>query len=473
VEWLSHIYENGEPLSLLYEEIFISQDFDGKQLSCLSEKDFLNMGIPENHAKLLNHEKKKLLEFSRFSTNQTRFRMKLDSLSKQFEEKDFSQFVSTYEDLVYSLCDQQNILETYLSFEKHETLHKKAETIDLKDVKFEIRVILTEFTHNSKSYDLETCFHGTIDKIPPFDWDSKFDKLKCGVIVGPWYLEFGNNSLCIPKRMHPLIHQMYREIEPICVVEDDTKEIRKTIASIVADWNAKSFYRSIEPDTKKNQGNCQTFVDELLKKFDCNKFKGSLNSIMNEIKDFGDAGCSIYPAENAMEFSNAYGFSDIPDITLESHSLLDDDILNILEQDKYFRKHYPHDFIAFQSIDMAFWFRYMVNGKDIHEELLSQKNTPLCPCFQKKMFLEVFKLDPNFVAIEVEEKPKGKSFMKQVSRVRSVEQRNSSKKNLMVDLDPLRKSSNYEIPVKKRVGEKKTGISELGRKLTIFVKNPK
>ena len=209
--------------------------------------------------------------------------MKLENMG--YNEKDSKDLIIKDEEFLFTLADEFEMLETYLTLEKHELLHNKAEIIDPKLDLYEIRVVLTEFTYNNKAYENKENFYGTIEKIPQnFDWNSKFGKFKCGVIVGPWYLEFGNNSFCVPKRMHPVIHQMYNEIGSICKFQNTADEIRRIIAPVISDWNSKFLYRSVEPDLKSNQGNCQTFVEEILKKFNCHKLKGSLNSIMNEIK---------------------------------------------------------------------------------------------------------------------------------------------------------------------------------------------
>eukprot|EP01080_Neovahlkampfia_damariscottae_P005621 gene5621-9438_t len=465
IEWLSHLMYNGEPICLLYEEHFVSKDFDGGQLISLSEKDLLDMGISEEHTKFINFEKKKLISLSVFKPNKTRFRMKLEQLGFEKEPKNF---LIKDEEMLFSLVDEIEMSDTYLTLENHELLHKKAEEIDSKEDLYEIRVILTEFPHNSKSYETEQNFYGTIEQIPKkFDWESKFGKFKCGVIVGPWYLEFGNNSFCVPKRMHPVIREMYHEIGTICKIQNTAEEIRDIIAPIIASWNARSIYRSIEPDLKNHQGNCQTFVDDILKKFKCNKLKGSLNSIMNEIKDFGDGGASIYPAENAFAISSKFGFSDLPEIT--NHQDLDDDLLAIMEQDSDFPKNFPHDFIAFQLIDLSFWFRSMVTDNVDYEELLSIKLTPLCPCFQRKLFEDVFALDTDYNPI-VREETKPKYVSKKSHK--SLMQRKTFNAKSTASETATRIKSETPLKTLRRTNTvmKLGGISQLGRKLTVFIK---
>jgi hypothetical protein len=59
---LSYIYHQDVPLSSLYEEIFMNQEFDGTKLSFCSEKDFLKFGISAPHSQILNREVEKLIQ---------------------------------------------------------------------------------------------------------------------------------------------------------------------------------------------------------------------------------------------------------------------------------------------------------------------------------------------------------------------------------------------------------------------------
>ena len=187
----------------------------------------------------------------------------------------------------------------------------------------------------------------------------------------------------------------------------------------------------------------------------------------NKILDFGDGGASIYPAENAFEISSKFGFSDIPQI--DYHQDLDDDLLRIMEQDIHFPKNFPHDFIAFQLIDMSFWFRHMMSDSDHYEELLSVKQTALCPCFQKKLFQDVFKLNSEFVEIEREEVKSKHAINRSKSAYKSLVMRKTF--DAKATSTPIgRIKSEVQMKNNQSMILKRGGISELGRKLTVFIK---
>jgi hypothetical protein len=59
---LSYIHHQDVPLSSLYEEIFIKEEFDGTKLSFCAEKDFLKLGISALHSQILNQEVEKLIQ---------------------------------------------------------------------------------------------------------------------------------------------------------------------------------------------------------------------------------------------------------------------------------------------------------------------------------------------------------------------------------------------------------------------------
>jgi hypothetical protein len=381
------------PLSLFYEDLI--QDLNGKELVKLTREKFLKHYKLIEYGKILREEVKKLGEtssrkkiyflFSGFSTNKIRFRLKIEQIKDPFMDTPSDDL----EFFMYSLSDESEILETYLNVDPCELIHKGCEIFDKSMENIEIRLISTEFTYNNESLGLIESLKGLIDNLPNFDWDKNFAKFKCALLIGPWYLEFTDTSMCIPKRLHPAISEIFHKIEPIRVLKGKSiSQVAKKIANVVTEWNTKYFYTAVSPDIRNKEGNGYYFINDLIHSFDEQeefKFEGALIAFMNEIKQFDDSGPSIFPDKQYNE--NPQRFSRIN--IIENHNLLDNELLDIMENDPQFKRKNPHDFVLFQLIDLGFWIRSMISPKEEYIQCYDDE-FPICPCFQRESFERMF-----------------------------------------------------------------------------------
>jgi hypothetical protein len=289
------------------------------------------------------------------------------------------------EDLIFSLCDSQEILNTYLNVEPVERLHKNSIFYDSKEDLIEVKLVISEMVHNRKSSGMSDSFQGTIEHVPSFlDWKAKFGRFKCGVIIGPWYLEFTDTSICVPKRINKAMNQIFQKIPRFTNIKNNLSEISKVLASIVVDWNVHYTYRGWQPNVKSKEGNCYSFLEQIFLAFKISLvFKGSMYTFMSELKDFGDAGASIFPTDYLNVFESKFGFSYIQDI--ESHEILDDYISKIMDVEPNFEYEFPDDYLLFQAIDIAFWVRSLKSNDEIYKPLVLDNKT-CCPCYESKDF---------------------------------------------------------------------------------------
>jgi hypothetical protein len=299
----------------------------------------------------------------------------------------------------FSLCDETQMLSTYLQMKEE----------DIQNVK-EIKLILSEMVFNKKSIGLASSLSPSIISIPKLEKE-KIGKFTCALLIGPWYFEFSTSSLCVPKRLHPAMVKIFDIIPPFASVNLKLEDVAKTIAPIIASWNVNIQYTSHKPNVKKNQGNSYSFVEEILKQFKVPiKFKGSLFSFVNEIKEHGDAGCSVYPTDYIVEFEEKFGFSYLPEIN--DHSNHDDKILIMLEEDEDFIEKYPHDYLVFLSIDLAFWIRSLFDDDKSLKPLIDIDDPDLCicPCFKKHLFEEMkdLTIESRNIKEDTEEIPKAR-----------------------------------------------------------------
>eukprot|EP01080_Neovahlkampfia_damariscottae_P008494 gene8494-318_t len=423
--WLGYLFQNNTQFSI-YEEIFFQNDINGITLLKMNAEKLQSIGVEKDHSIFIQEEIKKLVQNSVFDTSKYRLKLKFDMFYDKMDSE-VEKIFSDKEEEIYSLCNENSILSNYLNIEKEDN-----EEID------EIKLILSEMIFNKKSLGIVSSLSPIIDSIPKIEKD-KIGKFSCGLLIGPWYLEFTSSSLCVPKRVHPSMMKIFKKIPSFCKIESNLKESSKIISKIVTNWNINVSYTNFKPNLKKNQGNSFTFVEETLKLFKVPiKFKGSLFSFMNEIKEHGDAGACFYPTDYIVEFENKFGFSFLPEIKI--HSDHDDKMLIMLEEEIDFSESYPHDYLVFISIDLAFWIRSLFDNdislyplKDIDDIEIS-----ICPCFESEIFEEI----RNLTLKEMKNRPipKLKPFEKSMKVYQSF-RRNSSQRKLSTSHDSNGESS--------------------------------
>jgi hypothetical protein len=321
--------------------------------------------------------------------------MKLDSLYDPMLEDDLK-YITKNRDLLYSLCDPEAMLKTYLSLKPDIFLNQNIGS-DLSDStnKVTIRLVLSEVTYNQFKLGLAKSTNGLVADLPFYPFERKFGFFKGALIIGPWYLEFGESSLCIPKRIHPVMKRMFQKFSPILKLNQKIGEVVVKLSNFIADWNSNYQYISDHPDPRNKEANGYTFIKEMIEMLKPNfkGFQGSLENFLLEMKDFGDAGPSMYPAKSSEEFLKKFQFTNIRE--LNDHALLDNTLLGFFDVDPSFDKNFPHDYLLFQSLDAAMWIRYIKTGAfsftPNNVQMVNSKKH-ICPCFNQKLISDILQL---------------------------------------------------------------------------------
>ena len=101
--------------------------------------------------------------------------------------------------------------------------------------------------------------------------------------IGPWYLEWTNRELCIPKKCYSQAAIIALDLDTGLELADGDVVIEK-ISEVIARWNVMHKY-------DKNNNNCQAFVDEILLSLDIDphlKFKGQLGLYLKRLRTKGE-----------------------------------------------------------------------------------------------------------------------------------------------------------------------------------------
>eukprot|EP01080_Neovahlkampfia_damariscottae_P008728 gene8728-676_t len=386
LEWLSFLIFENKDLPWEIENIFISKKFTGNDLLFLQKKNFIEMGVSENISNFLDKEINILLISNGFNLSKKKFQFKLEGFS-DYKHLDSKNFLKKHKDKVFSLCDEKLILKSYLNLD----IENYDELIFSKE-EFECRLVLSEMVYNSYDMGLADSFKSKINSLNFFDPNSKFGNFKCSLIIGDlWYLEFGDTSICVPKKIGGNIKKLYDQIPPFSKIKLKIDEIRTKLAKVITEWNCNFMYKKWDPKLSKFEGNHFHFVEEIFKEFQIDtKYNGSMYSFMNEIKNFGDAGPSIYPTDYSTEFQEKFGFSCIPEI--HSHDEFDEFFILVNKNEPKFKKKYPHDYLIFQAFDVAFMLRSLKSKDENFEPLVDVESELVCP--------NIHLLDYEFVSLE-------------------------------------------------------------------------
>jgi hypothetical protein len=308
--------------------------------------------------------------------NKARFRLKIEHLCDPIEAE---KIIIDSESVTFSLCDVLKIQETYLSPYPVKNFHLDVDDTEDNQEYQEIRIICTEMVFNSKRIGITQTMSPTINTFPPVNCQKQFGLFNGALLIGPWYLEFGNTSLCVPKRLSKSIMRIFSKYQMFSKVKGNLKSVSSTLSKVITNWNSNFVYKSWEPDNKNFEGNSYFFINDLLISLGIfTKYKGCMSSFMSEMKTFGNAGPSIYPYQHADYFMNSFGFLNIPLVT--EHASFDELLIEILEKQPNFREEYPQDYLVLQIIDMGFWMRSLRSDHEYYEPHFDNENKNRCAC---------------------------------------------------------------------------------------------
>jgi hypothetical protein len=188
--------------------------------------------------------------------------------------------------------------------------------------------------------------------------------------VGPWYLEWTNRALCIPKKCYSQAALIVIDIDNNLEVVDVDFVIEK-ITEVIARWNVLHPY-------DKRENNCQEFVDDLLIALDINPhlhFKGQLGEYLKKLRNKGEANieydipkdirdkCQI--KEKTVKFSN--------------HLELDQFLKKITDAYPMFLEDYKSsDAALLKSFDRAFWLRHYRDKSNDEWKPLKEEDLLCC-----------------------------------------------------------------------------------------------
>eukprot|EP00761_Pharyngomonas_kirbyi_P006787 gb/GECH01006795.1/.p1 GENE.gb/GECH01006795.1/~~gb/GECH01006795.1/.p1 ORF type:complete len:424 (+),score=111.40 gb/GECH01006795.1/:1-1272(+) len=186
-----------------------------------------------------------------------------------------------------------------------------------------------------------------------FDHQQQFGMFHSAVVIGPWYIEWNNSSLCIPRKCYSSAAIIAADM--IMPGKQNTVNLNdaiETLSEVITKWNVHYTY-----DQSKN--NCQTFVDEIASAlgFDLSQFQGPLATFLTNLREKGQ--CDIQFPVNP-EMREYFGIKESA-VKFDSHKELDEFVLKLMEKEKMLETKYPDHWMLLKSFDRAFWLRHFRN----------------------------------------------------------------------------------------------------------------
>eukprot|EP01080_Neovahlkampfia_damariscottae_P002282 gene2282-2455_t len=290
----------------------------------------------------------------------------IENLKKNYLPTNWIDTLKVHNNFVSSnkLISKSNSIEelTYDEFEEIkeiENLKKDVESIPKSDQfekELKIKIIFVDQMGESK---IRSSFRKLLSPILSDFNVSSMGLFHTALLIGPWYLEWNDSGLCIPRSCTSKTAFLSADIGEISSIES-LETIREKIAKIICEWNVNFSYQSFSH--KKNEGNCQDFVEIVLGGLNL-KFEtsGVLEQFLTDIKKNGNSKLR-FPINSEMQ--NEFNLEN-DSIQFKTHSQLDEFYHSLLKTNPNFHNKYQNEYKLLKSFDRAFWLRNFKTTKEI------------------------------------------------------------------------------------------------------------
>ena len=193
---------------------------------------------------------------------------------------------------------------------------------------------------------------------------SDFNMTKIGLfhtalLIGPWFIEWNDSGLCIPRKCLSRSAFLTIDIGDIKTMES-LESVRDKISDVIVYWNTNVQYTSYGK-AKKGQGNCQEFIESILHALNMNlQYDGAIGDFLQNMKNNGSSKLTFSMNK---EFRKKFGISD-QTIEFKTHSQLDEFVKKLDDKDLYFEDSHPNEYLLLKSFDRAFWLKHLKISKD-------------------------------------------------------------------------------------------------------------
>jgi hypothetical protein len=196
--------------------------------------------------------------------------------------------------------------------------------------KLKIKFIVAEIVHSDRQL-LARKFFSPITNA--FGIGGQLGLFHSALVVGPWYLEWNNSSICIPRRCYSSAALLAIDLKENVIQEINVDEAIDKISKVICKWNTEKIYDRLTC-------NCQHFIDDLLKALGVTlKFQKTMGEFIKKIRGAGECKIEWKVPKELMEKC----LIKEPIVTFETHVELDDFVAKVYEVFPLFHEKWPED----------------------------------------------------------------------------------------------------------------------------------
>jgi hypothetical protein len=243
-----------------------------------------------------------------------------------------------------------DLSETQLTMDElSEQVKRVDEMFNLEKNKIRIKLVVTEVPLTNTLKNIRKVISPVIHHFPTFP---EFGMFHAALVIGPWYIDWNNSELCIPRKCVSNASFLSADIDAISSLDSLEDTIDK-VSKVIIRWNTTMSY--VKSGGEKGvSGNCQDFVDELFEVLDIRpKFTGPMNAFLKRLKRKGVCDLKFEMSE---EFRRKFSITD-RNIVFSSHQQLDQFVNRLLIIDAQFEHCHKEEWFLLKSFDRGFWLR--------------------------------------------------------------------------------------------------------------------
>lgn len=230
-----------------------------------------------------------------------------------------------------------------------------------------IKLVVAEICKSDTQKAIRKMLSPVLTKL---DHQQQFGMFHSALVVGPWYLEWNNSSLCIPRKCYSSAAMLAADLE-FGGIQLDLEDTIKKISKVIINWNVTKQYN-------QNENNCQKFVDDVCNELGLNLDKilqGPLGEYLKSLRTKGQCDLSFHINDEMREKL------EIKDKVKKftTHEELDQFVESCVEKDPQFEENFKEHMLLLKSFDRAFWLRHFKHPDDKQFIPLGGGNPTKCP----------------------------------------------------------------------------------------------
>lgn len=217
--------------------------------------------------------------------------------------------------------------------------------------RIKIKLIIAEICKSDTQKALRKMLSPILTKL---DYQQQFGMFHSALVIGPWYLEWNNSSLCIPRKCYSSAAMIAADLEYKGISTFDLDTTIEKISKVIIDWNVNKEY-------DQHKANCQQFVDDIIRALEVPiQFEGVLGEYLDNLRTKGV--CEIFfPVSDNMK--EEFGIKESK-VYFHTHAELDKFVKDLLDKNPMFEQDHNEDWNLLKSFDRAFWLRHFRHDKD-------------------------------------------------------------------------------------------------------------